>query len=75
MGEIRMNKFKSMVAVVECKWPHNPYWETIAAFDNEPVASTYAERARRAQRGSKTKLAYRVLTRTPNGREWTEVQL
>jgi hypothetical protein len=69
------SKFSSMVAVVECRWPHNGYWETIAAFDSEPVASRYAERARRAQRGSKTKLAYRVLIRLARGRKWTEKEI
>jgi hypothetical protein len=38
----RSSKYYTLRYFVECKWPHNSFYETIAAFDSERVAEAYA---------------------------------
>ena len=44
---------------VECKWPHNSYFEVIAAFNAEKIAVTYATDCQAANKF----LVYRVTKR------------
>ena len=47
--------------VVECKWPNNPFYEPIAAFNSERVAEHYRDECR----ATNSLLEYRMRDLTP----------
>jgi hypothetical protein len=44
----RAQTLKPMTTVVQCRWPRNPFFETIAAFNDKGVADAYAADCARA---------------------------
>lgn len=48
----------NLSAIVQCRWPHNAYWETIAAYDSAAIAEDYVAKCK-ASNGPF--LAYRVV--------------
>lgn len=62
-------EYKALPFVVECRWPHNAYWETIAAFDCYEAAHDYGKRCYDNNRAGK--LAYRMRSRDGRGK-WSE---
>lgn len=53
--------YEKLAFILECKWPHNPVWETIAAFDGKGVAVSYAWDV--IHRDLDSPLRYRVVNR------------
>ena len=60
----RASKYYTLSYVVECKWPHNPFYEQIAAFNSDVVAKQYCDNCAKAN----PKFQYQVLAR--KGTKW-----
>ncbi len=41
MALSRKSKYFELKYIVECKWPNKPFYETIAAFDSQMIATNY----------------------------------
>ena len=51
---------RSMSHVVQCKWPEKPFYETIAAFDNERIARDYMNDCAKGAKVSRIPFSYRL---------------
>jgi hypothetical protein len=63
------SKYFQLKFVVECKWPENHYFEVIAAFDNDQVATAYAKKcADDWRKKNSPEWCYRVQERRGSGK-------
>ena len=59
----RTSAYFGLKWIVQCRWPQNSWFETIAAFDVDNAAQSYANNCAK----NNTSLKYRVLERNSKG--------
>lgn len=68
-----IRSIKPLNFIVQCRWPMNAYWETIAGFNCYEAATVYAQKNIDAWQKDANPLRYRVLQWIKG--KWMEISL